>query len=144
LLSFVKLRGYAAFSDRIPEDDAHISTTETKHGASRRVADVGELTFHSSTKGGAFKGPQRVPIEQQFGQYNASEVDNPSVTSHDMTPDGRLKMGAFGQTKKRNRDEIEQEGDGTYWVESQAKRHKTRHHEEAETVKLTYLPFFIT
>jgi len=143
LAILVKLRGSAAFSDRIPENDAHISTTETQKGASGKADDVGDLVFQS-TKGNALNqiGPQRVPIEQQFGQYNTSEVDhkhlNISMTSHEVTDDGRLKMRAVGQTKKRNRNEIE-DGDGSYWVDSQAKRHKSRHREEFETVSLIYL-----
>ncbi|KAF8813471.1 hypothetical protein BYT27DRAFT_7335092 [Phlegmacium glaucopus] len=137
--SLVKLRGCTVFSDRIPENDTHISTTETKNGASRKVDNIGDLAFHSSTKGSTFNqnGPQRVPIEQQFSQYNTSEVDhthlNVSMTGHEVTDDGRVKMSVFGQTKKRNRDEIEEDGAGSHWVDSQAKRHKSRHREEFET-----------
>lgn len=130
----VKLRGYAAFSDRILENEAHISTSEAIQGASRKVDDAG-----SSIKGSAFKqtGPQRVPVEQQFGQYNASDVDLiPPMAGHEITTDGRVKMSTFGQTKKRNRDEIEGDGDESYWVEKQAKRHKSRHREEFETLSL--------
>ena len=135
LSELVKLRSYTAFSDRILENDAHISTSETKQGASRKVDDVG-----SSTKGSAFKqtGPQRVPLEQ-FGQYNTSDVDLIAIApmaGHEITTDGRLKMSTFGQTKKRNRDEIEEDADESYWVEKQAKRHKSRHREEFETVSL--------
>jgi hypothetical protein len=69
---------------------------------------------------------------------------NASMTGHEVTADGRLKMSAFGQTKKRNREEPEEDGDGSYWVESQAKRHKSRHREEFETVglNLSFLPHF--
>jgi hypothetical protein len=134
----VKLRGYTGFSDRILENDAHISTSgETIQGASRKIDDVG-----SSTKGSAFKqtGPQRVPLEQQYGQYNTSDVDLIApMAGHEITTDGRLKMSTFAQTKKRNRDEIEEDGDDGYWVEKQAKRHKSRRREEFETVSLIYL-----
>ena len=133
----VRLLGYTAFSDRILENDAHISTSETKQGASRKVDDVG-----SSTMGSAFKqtGHQHVPLEQKFGQYNASDVDLIApMASHEITTDGRLKISTFGQTKKRNRDEIEGDEDEGYWVEKQAKRHKSRHREEFETVSLICL-----
>lgn len=135
--------GYTAFSDRIPENDAHIPASETKQGASRKVDDVG-----SSTKGSAFNhtGPQRVSLEQKFGQYTASDVDLITpMAGHEITTDGRLKMSSFGQTKKRNRDDIEEDEDESYWVEKQAKRHKSRHREEFETVSLiyfSYLPYF--
>ena len=122
-----KLRGYTAFSDRLLENDTHISTPETKQGTFRKVDDVG-----SSTKGTTFKqtGPQRVPLEQQFGQYNTSDIDLVApMAGHEITIDGRLKMSTFGQTKKRNRDEIEEDEDQSYWVEKQAKRHKSRHRE---------------
>ena len=136
----VNLRGYTAFSELSPENDAHISTTETKHGTSRKVDDVGDSTFQSSTKGNPFNqaGPKRVPIEQQFGQYNMSEADfnASSMTSHEVTADGRLKMSALGLAKKRNRGDVQEDGDGSYWVENHAKRHKNRHHEELETVSL--------
>jgi hypothetical protein len=137
LMGFVMLRGYTAFSDRITEHDAHISTTETKQGASRiKIDDVG-----TSTKGSAFKqaGPQRVPLEQQFGQYNTSDMDLIApMAGHEITTDGRVKMSTFGQTKKRNRDEIEGDEDESYWAEKQAKRHKSRHREEFETVSPVY------
>jgi hypothetical protein len=133
----VKLRGYTAFSDRILESDAHISTSETKQGASRKVDGEG-----SSTKENAFKqtGPQRVLLEQQFGQYSTSDVDLIApIAGHEITTDGRLKINTFGQTMKRNRDEIEENGDESYWIEKQAKRHKSHHREEFETVSLIYL-----
>lgn len=38
-------QGYTAFSERIPNNDAHISTTE---GASHEFDDVGDLNFHST------------------------------------------------------------------------------------------------
>ena len=70
-------------------------------------------------------GAQRTPIEQQFGQYNTSEVDpSVSITSHEVTADGQLRMSTSGQTNKRNRDEIEEDGDGSYWIENKPKRHK--------------------
>ena len=67
------------------------------------------------------------------------------MAGHEITTDGRLKMSSFGQTKKRNRDDIEEDEDESYWVEKQAKRHKSRHREEFETVSLiyfSYLPYF--
>ena len=131
----VRLRDYTAIPDRILENDAHISTPETKQGASRKVDDVG-----FSTKGSAFKqtGPQRVPLEQKFGQYNTSEVDLIApIAGHEITAEGRLKMSTFGQTKKRNRDDIEEDDDESYWVEKQAKRRKSHHREEFETVSLS-------
>lgn len=141
MLSSVHLRGYAAVSDRIPENDAHISSAGAKNGASRNVDDVGNLTLHSSAKGSALSqiGPQRVAIEQDFGQYITSEVDYKHLNaSHEVTADGRLKMGSLGQTKKRSRDEIEEDGDGSYWIQSQAKRHKS-HREEFEAVSFICL-----
>ena len=61
------------------------------------------------------------------------------MTGHEVTTDGRMKMSTFGQTKKRNREEIEEDEDESYWVEKQAKRRKSRHREEFETVSLIYL-----
>ena len=140
ILNLVRLRGYTAIPDRILENDAHISTPDTKQGASHKD-DVG-----FSTKGSAFKqtGPQRVLLEQQFGQYNTSEVDLIApIAGHEITTEGRLKMSTFGQTKKRNRDDIEEDEDDSYWVEKQAKRRKSHHREEIETVSLIYLfPYF--
>ena len=133
LLSLVELRAPTTFSDRILENDAHISTTETRQGVSHKVDDMGDLTIHSSTK---FHdpGPQRVPIEQ-FGRYNTSDVE----ASHEITAEGRVKMTAFRQAKKRNRDEIEDgDEDESYQVKNQAKRHKSRHRKEFETVSLIY------
>ena len=61
------------------------------------------------------------------------------MAGHEITTDGRLKMSTFAQTKKRNRDEIEEDRDDSYWAEKQAKRHKSRHREEFETVSLICL-----
>lgn len=61
------------------------------------------------------------------------------MVGHEIATDGRSKMNTFGQTKKRNRDEIEEDEDESYWNEKQAKRHKSRHREEFETVSLIYL-----
>ena len=102
--------------------------TKINHGVSRKV-NVGDSTFHSSNKGSMppfnQTGAQRTPIEQQFGQYNTSEVDpSVSITSHEVTADGQLRMSTSGQTNKRNRDEIEEDGDGSYWIENKPKRHK--------------------
>ena len=65
------------------------------------------------------------------------------MAGHEITTDGRLKMSTLGQTKKRNRDDIEEDEDESYWVEKQTKRHKSRHHEAFETVCVIYL-FFLT
>lgn len=94
--------------------------------------------FYPLTKGSAFNenGPQRVPIEQ-FGRQDTSDVEpNATMASHEITSDGRLKRSTFGQRKKRNRDEIEEDGDKSHWAEN-PKRHKSRH-QELETVSLIY------
>ena len=61
------------------------------------------------------------------------------MAGHEITTDGRLKMST--QTKKRNRDDVEEDGDESYWIEKQAKRHKSRHREEFETVSLIHLSY---
>lgn len=43
------------------------------------------------------------------------------MTGDEVTADGRVKMSAFGQTKKRNRDEMGEDEDGSRWVGNKPK-----------------------